>query len=77
MGMSKEDYEQFGFDLPTSPKDAFISAMAATGCQSCLAGLKIIKKLGLSSKDLIPVSMKMHAADKRDINILGAVILRQ
>lgn len=37
------------------------------GCQSCLAGFKIVKKLGLSTKDLIPV-------DNHDINILGPTI---
>ena len=50
--------------------------MADTGCQSCLAGLKIVKKLGLSTRDLIPVDIKMHAADNHDIRILGAAILR-
>ena len=29
----------------TLPKDAFVSVMADTGCQSCLIGLKIITKL--------------------------------
>ncbi len=35
-----------------------------------------VKKLGLSTKDLIPVALKMHAADNHDIRILGATILR-
>ena len=36
----------------------------------CLAGFKVVKKLpGLSTKDLIPVTLKMHAADNRDIKI--------
>ena len=60
----------------TSGAVPFASAMADTGCQSCLAGLKIVKKLGLSIRDLIPVDIKMHAADNRDIRILGATILR-
>ena len=42
----------------------------------CLAGSKLIEKLKLSSKDLIPVNMQMHSADNRDILILGAIILR-
>ncbi|XP_064400425.1 uncharacterized protein LOC135346657 [Halichondria panicea] len=50
--------------------------MADTGCQSCLAGLNIVKKLGLSTVDLLPVTLKMHAADDRNIPILGATILR-
>ena len=49
--------------------------MADTGCQSCLFGLKCLQKLGFHKKDLIPVNMKMHAANRNKINILGAAIL--
>ena len=49
--------------------------MADTGCQSCLAGINAIKVLGLTEKDLIPVSMRMHAANNRGIKILGAVAI--
>ncbi len=48
-----------------SPKTAII-------CQL----LGRVKKLGLSTKDLIPVALKMDAADNHDIRILGATILR-
>ena len=50
--------------------------MADTGCQSCLVGLKVIRRLGLQRSDLIPVTMNMHSADERKIKILGATILR-
>ena len=50
--------------------------MADTGCQSCLTGIKIVKRLGLHEKDLIPVKMKMHAANNKGIRILGATFLR-
>ena len=53
-----------------------VEAMADTGCQSYLAGFKLLEKLKLSSKDLIPVNMQMHSADNHDISILGAVIFR-
>lgn len=35
--------------------------MADTGCQSCLASIKVICRLGLSESDLIPVTMQMYA----------------
>ena len=73
----KEDCDHFRFPLRIPQKHFFVSAMADTGCQSCLAGLKIVKKLGLSTRDLIPVNIKMHAADNHDIRILGATILRR
>lgn len=50
--------------------------MADTGCQSCLASMKVIRRLGLHEDDLIPVTMRMHAANNNGIKILGAVILR-
>ena len=76
MSIQKEDYDHFGFPLRILQKRSFISAMADTGYQSCLAGFKIVKKLGLSTRDLIPVNIKMHAADNHNIRILGATILR-
>ena len=50
--------------------------MADTGCQSCLASLSIVRRLGLSEADLIPVTTRMHAANNSGIRILGAIILR-
>ena len=68
MAVQKEDYKHFGFHLSVQPNTVSVDAMADTGCQSCL--------VGLSSKDLIPVNMRMHSADNRDIPILVATILR-
>ena len=76
MSVRREDYSHFGFHLGVPQKHSFVSAMADTGCQTCLVGLKIVKKLGLSTKELIPVDLKMHAADNHNIHILGATILR-
>ncbi len=68
ISVEREDYNHFGFTLKTPRQQSFVSALADTGCQSCLAGLKIVKKLGLSTKDLIPVALKMHAADNHYIH---------
>eukprot|EP00794_Sanderia_malayensis_P002522 gene2522-2915_t len=53
-----------------------LPAMADTGCQSCLASLSIIRRLGLSEADLIPVTTRMHAANNSGIRILGAIVVR-
>ena len=50
--------------------------MADTGCQSCLASITVIRRLGLTENDLIPVTTHMHAANNNGIKILGAIILR-
>lgn len=52
-----------------------IEGMPDTGCQSCLSGMNILHKLGMSRKNLIPVSQRMQAANKSGIHILGAILL--
>ena len=50
--------------------------MADTGCQSCLASKKGIRRLGLRKSELIRVTMQMHAVNNNGIKILGTVIFR-
>ena len=70
------DYQALGFNLSSPSQVSAIPAMADTGCQSCLAGLKVLHRLGLRQRDLIPVTMEMHTATNGGITILGAVPLR-
>lgn len=57
---------------PTAqPKHIRLSAMADTGCQSCLASLKVIHRLGLPEDDLLPVTMRMNAANNHGFQILN------
>lgn len=50
-------YTALGYKPITSqPKTIRLSAMADTGCQSCLASMKVIHRLGLRDTDLIPVT---------------------
>ena len=68
--------EHFGFHISPLPDDITIDAMTDTGCQSYLAGLMIMRKFDLSSRDLIPVNMQMHSAYNHCIPVLGAATLR-
>ncbi|XP_021365018.1 uncharacterized protein LOC110457888 [Mizuhopecten yessoensis] len=74
--VTAEDYAALGFRLTRDTSNVSIQAMADTGCQSCLAGLKVIRRLGLRESELIPVTMQMHTATYGGIKILGATILR-
>ena len=66
-----DDYKALGFKpIVHKPKTTQLSAMADTGCQSCLASMSVIRRLGLSEKDLIPVKTRMHAANNSGIEIL-------
>lgn len=63
--------------IPRRPRRAqcSIEGIPDTGCQSCLAGTRILRQLGLSKSNLIPVSQRMQAANKSGIEILGAILL--
>ena len=71
---SPDDYSDLGFNVNIKPKSAIVSCMADIGCQSCLSGMKTISRLGIGTNKLIPVTLKMHAANNKGIRILGAVI---
>ena len=60
-----DNYRTLGFKPVTSqPRTAKLTAMADTGCQSCLVGMKVMHLLGLCKSDLIPVTLSIHAANK-------------
>ena len=52
-----------------------LSALADTGCQSCLAGTNLLHKLNLKISNLIPVKTKMRSANNEGIRLLGAILL--
>ena len=71
-----EDYTLLGQQLKIPKRRFTTQAMADTGCQSCLASTATMKKLGLTSKDLLPVSLRMRAANNSQINIRGAILVK-
>ena len=75
--MPAENYVALGFEPTTTHKRTIkVSSMADTGCQSCLASMKVVERLGLCKHDLILVTMQKHAANNDGIKILGAAIMR-
>ena len=74
--LHQNDYAALGFRLDVPARTSTLSVMADTGCQSCLAGVKVLQQIGIPQSKIIPVTMQMHAANNNTIDILGAVILR-
>ena len=73
---SRDDYMHSGATSSPVLKGGSITAIAATGCQSCLIGLKTAYRLGFKNSDFIAVKHNMKAVNKHSINIAGAVLLR-
>ena len=75
--INKIDYSRLGLGLDTGNRQIITEAMADTGCQSCLTGTAILDELGLSARDLIPVTLTMRAANNySQLPIMGAILLR-
>ena len=70
-----DDYDRLKIARRPRAAQCNIDGMPDTGCQCCLAGTHILRQLGLSRTDLIPVSQRMQAANKSGIHLLGAIIV--
>ena len=69
-------YSTLGFHLSSSEHQTSVTAMADTGCQSCLMGTSFMQQLNLTKKDLLPVKVRMRAANGGQFKILGAILMR-
>ena len=69
------DYPRLRYNSQTPTPRVHIIAIEDTVCQSCLMGVRLLKKLGLKYWNLIPVKMRMHTANNNQITILVAAIL--
>ena len=71
-----DDYSTLGFHLSSGEHQTLVTAMADTGCQSCLMGTSYMQELNLTKKDLLPVKLRMRAANGGQFKTLGAILMR-
>ena len=58
------------------PRHSAVTQITAdTGCQSCLAEVNLLSKLGLLHSVLIPVNTQMKSADNDKIEILSIIFI--
>merc|ERR1712089_68937 len=53
-----------------------VSWLVNSGAQMVIIGLKHLYGMGLTKKDLVPVSMKIKAANSGGLKLLGGVFLK-
>ena len=70
-----DDYDRLKIARRPRRAQCYVDGMPDTGCQSCLAGTHILRQLGMSPENLIPMSQRMQAANKSGIHLLGAIIV--
>ena len=73
---NRADYQAHNHTLRKEGSNQSATALADTGCQSCLAGPRLMRSLGLEKGDLIPVSLTMRSASGNQLPIIGAALTR-
>ena len=71
----ERDYKQMEVPFPRI-MPSHVNTVTDTGAQSCLWGLKDFYRCGFRDSDLIQVKRTIVAANREEINIVGAILLR-
>ena len=75
VSVHSEDYSNVSHEPPTiKPKK--IEVVTDTGAQSCLWGLQNFLHCGFTEAALIPVKHHLFAANREEIPVVGAIVLR-
>lgn len=72
-----EGYTQLGYHTPRSSNSGTCQSQAVTdtGAISCCSGLQLMKDLGLTEKDLFPVTATLKGAGNVHMNIAGGMFV--
>ena len=61
--------------IPKLSKTITHTAIADTGARTTVAGMNLVRALGLTQADLIPVKLQLYGANGSNLNILGGIFL--
>ena len=75
MSIDPSDYASLNIPCPQVPPSD-VSTVSDTGAQSCLWGLIEFYRCGFRDSDLRPVRRTILAANREEIEIVGAILLR-
>ena len=75
VNVSLSAYKTFKIEPPPAHASVNITGIADTACQSCLAGIHILKLLGLERRHLTPCTMKMQSVNGVPIRVEGALLV--
>lgn len=75
-----EDYKVL--DIPFNPRRTVYKeretktyCLPDTGAQVVIAGMQLVRELGLQYSDLVPVTTKLRAANKSEIEVAGGMLI--
>ena len=75
LSTERGDYDHLGALFP-DVMPSYVSVVTDTGAQACLWSLAQFYRAGFQDSDLIPVKRTMCAANREQIEIVGAIIIR-
>ena len=75
VSVCSEGYEQVGIPAPRKPRTITSPALPDTGAQMVVAGMDLVHRLGVTRKELFPVTSGIRAANSEGLKLIGALLL--
>ena len=76
ISLCQQGYEELQVQLPRVTKTSVRKAgMADSGAQMTVAGLNLVHSLGVTKRELIPLSSKVNAANNQGLGLLGGLLI--
>ena len=73
--VSQDAYKQLNVSGASVLSKRTILANADTGATVCVAGMTLLEDLGLDTKCLVPVSIRLWSANKTPLKVIGGIFL--
>ena len=75
VSVCSEGYEQVGIPAPRKPRTITSPALPDTGAQMVVSGMDLVHRLGVTRKELFPVTSGIRAANSEGLKLIGALLL--
>ena len=75
VSVSQKGYKEVNIPAPRKPRNVACSALPDTGAQMVVAGLDLVHKLGVTKKELFPVSSGIKAANDEGLKLIGGLLI--
>ena len=75
VSVCSEGYEQVGIPAPRKPRTVTSTALPDTGAQMVVAGMDLVHKMGITKRELFPVTNGIRAANSEGLKLIGGLLI--
>ena len=75
VSVCQDGYRQVKMPAPRNTRTVNITALPDTGAQMVVAGMELVSRLGVTRKELFPVSSGIRAANSEGLKLVGGLLI--